>query len=101
VLDTFRAIDTHSPLFVRAVERKSTHIDCGSTLGLLVVGGCSSVHVSEQVTVGETSEAQATTAMAGPTACGKRCAEILASFERNLCDLVSKHPTCIEEIKLI
>jgi hypothetical protein len=39
--------------------------------------------------------------MAGPTACGKRWAEILASFERNLGDLVTKHPTCIEEIKLI
>lgn len=39
--------------------------------------------------------------MAGPTACGKRWGEILASFERNLCDLIAKHPTCIEEIKLI
>jgi hypothetical protein len=49
VLDTFSAIDTHSPLFVRAVERKSTHSDCGSTLGLLVVGGCCSVDVRGQV----------------------------------------------------
>jgi hypothetical protein len=39
--------------------------------------------------------------MAGPTACGKRWAEILPSFERNLGDLASKHPTCIEDIKLI
>jgi hypothetical protein len=47
------------------------------------------------------NEGQATTEMAGTTACGKRWADILASFERNLGDLVSKHPTCIEEIKLI
>jgi hypothetical protein len=53
------------------------------------------------VTVGETSEDQATTEMAGPTACGKRWAEILASFKRNLGDLVSQNPTCVEEIKLI
>jgi hypothetical protein len=39
--------------------------------------------------------------MAGPTACGKRWADILASFDRNLGDLVSQHPTCVEEIKLI
>jgi hypothetical protein len=75
VLDTFSAIDTNSPLFVRAVKRKSTHINCGSTLGLLVI--CS-VDVRGQVTVGETSEAQATTEMAGPTACGKQWADILA-----------------------
>jgi hypothetical protein len=39
--------------------------------------------------------------MAGPTACEKRWAEILASFERNLNDLTAKHPDCNEEIRLI
>jgi hypothetical protein len=39
--------------------------------------------------------------MAGPTACGKRWAEILASFERNIEDLLSKHQDSIEEIRQI
>jgi hypothetical protein len=39
--------------------------------------------------------------MAGPTACGKRWAEILASFERNIEDLLSKHQYSVEEIRLI
>jgi hypothetical protein len=39
--------------------------------------------------------------MAGPTVCGKRWRDILASFERNLGGLVAQNPTCVEEIKLI
>jgi hypothetical protein len=39
--------------------------------------------------------------MAGPTACGKRWAEVRASYERNIEDLLSKHQDSIEEIRLI
>jgi hypothetical protein len=85
---------------VRVVERIQ-HIDCGSTLGLLVVGGGCPVDVRGQVTVVNRSEARATAEMAGPTACGKRWADILSSFERNLGDLVTLHPACVEEIRLI
>jgi hypothetical protein len=46
-------------------------------------------------------DSQSTIEMVGPTACGKRWAEILASFERNLDDLISKHNDSIEEIRLI
>jgi hypothetical protein len=37
----------------------------------------------------------------GPTACGKRWTQILASFERNIEGLLSKHQDCTEEIRLI
>jgi hypothetical protein len=43
---------------------------------------------------------QSTTDMAGPTACEKRWAEFLASFETNIEDLLSKHQDSIE-IRLI
>jgi hypothetical protein len=36
--------------------------------------------------------------MVEPTACEKRWARILASFQRNLDDLAEKHPESIEEI---
>jgi hypothetical protein len=39
--------------------------------------------------------------MAGPTACGKPWAEFLASFERNIEDLLAKHQDSIEKIGLI
>jgi hypothetical protein len=39
--------------------------------------------------------------MAGPTVCGKRWTDILASFERNLGDLVAQHPDFVEEIRMI
>jgi hypothetical protein len=39
--------------------------------------------------------------MAGQTACEKRWAMILASYERNIGDLSQKHPDCIEQIRLI
>jgi hypothetical protein len=38
--------------------------------------------------------------MAGQTACGKRWAVILSSYE-NIDDLSKKHPDCIEKIRLI
>jgi hypothetical protein len=47
------------------------------------------------------NDSQSTIEMAWPTACGKRWAEILASFERNLDDLISNHNDSIEEIRLI
>jgi hypothetical protein len=39
--------------------------------------------------------------MAGPTACERQWAETLSSFERNMVDLTTKHPDCLEEISLI
>jgi hypothetical protein len=39
--------------------------------------------------------------MAEPTACEKRRAETLASFQRNLDDLNGKHPESSEDIKLL
>jgi hypothetical protein len=39
--------------------------------------------------------------MTGQTACGKRWAVILSSFERNFDDLSKKPPYCIEDIRLI
>jgi hypothetical protein len=39
--------------------------------------------------------------MVEPTACEKRWAETLASFQRNLDDLNGKHPDSSEDIKLL
>jgi hypothetical protein len=39
--------------------------------------------------------------MAEPTACEKRWAEILASFQRNLDDLTGKYPERVEDIKTL
>jgi hypothetical protein len=36
-----------------------------------------------------------------PTACGKRWAEILASYQRNLDDLIRKKPESVEDIELL
>jgi hypothetical protein len=39
--------------------------------------------------------------MEEPTACDKRWAGILASFQRNLDDLTGKNPESVEDIKLL
>jgi hypothetical protein len=46
-------------------------------------------------------EERTITVMAMPTACEKRWAEILASFQSKLNNLIEKHPNCVEDIKLL
>jgi hypothetical protein len=47
------------------------------------------------------NDSQITIVMVGPTACGKRWAEILAYLERNIEELLTKYQATVEEIRLI